>query len=84
MAISTISAANGQTDGTLGNRSDLSDLQGPALDLTVLGLNSGTSMVSPDLKPTSWRDLSSDRNLGWHRLRTLSIPPAGSFRSGDI
>jgi len=75
MAISTSSAANAQTNGT-------SNIKGPALDLTVLGLNSGTSMVSPAPKPTP--DLNSDRHLGWHRLRTVSIPPAESFRPGDI
>lgn len=48
----------------------------PALDLTVLGLNSGTSMVSSE--GVIARNGRLTNLAGWNRLRSVPLPPGDS------
>lgn len=51
---------------------------GHALDLTVLGLNSGTSMVSALTFAIMDRRMKLTVTKGWHRLCPLPLPPGDS------
>lgn len=60
----------------MGSTNPTDEIPGSALDLTVLGLNSGTSMVSGfyhQRKEVVTIQLIIYIIQGWHRLRTLPI-----------
>lgn len=74
---------NGHYNGYANGTSNGSSVQ--PLDLTVLGLNSGTSMVSQSVQHTSFFSAGYIDLLiviftivGWNRLRPLPFPTAKS------